>query len=381
MIGYTCAYLRYYYPVEFITAYLNAAANDEDILMGTQLAKQLGINMLSPKFGYSRSAYFCDAENKNIYKGIGSIKNLSEKAADGIVPLYDKKYDDFIDLLFDIKETPTNSRMLDILIKISFFSDYSDINKLLSITQTFDALYSKKSIKKDSPLITTYGESIIREYSQSETETHIDEIDIEAFKAHRGISAIEDCDKFKYVKNEDGSKDKVPNGISFTKLFKKYEVTEEERQRFATKTVYGKFDNINIRGLLKHIFSTLEVKPCSVSEQIAYEKEYLGYIDYINPQLSKRIFVVTELNDKYSPKFNAYCLNNGKVVEMKVRKRRKPKDPKVKTSFYEKPFKDSDIIYLKSWGQEPKMKKVDDHWETDYSTMVNWMYDYDIVHL
>lgn len=33
MIGYTCAYMRYYYPHEFIAAYLNNANNEDDIKM------------------------------------------------------------------------------------------------------------------------------------------------------------------------------------------------------------------------------------------------------------------------------------------------------------------------------------------------------------
>ena len=34
MIGYVCAYLRYYYPKEFITSYLNNANNEDDITEG-----------------------------------------------------------------------------------------------------------------------------------------------------------------------------------------------------------------------------------------------------------------------------------------------------------------------------------------------------------
>ncbi|MDD5021851.1 MAG: PHP domain-containing protein, partial [Endomicrobiaceae bacterium] len=38
MIGYLCAYLRYYHPYEFITAYLNNANGEEDIRNGSDLA-------------------------------------------------------------------------------------------------------------------------------------------------------------------------------------------------------------------------------------------------------------------------------------------------------------------------------------------------------
>lgn len=386
MIGYTCAYLRYYYPVEFITAYLNAAANDDDIIMGTELSKEFGINMISPKYGYSRSKYYCDAKNKNIYKGIESIKNMSEKAADSIVPLYNNHYDDFIDLLFDLKNTPTNTRMLDILIKIDFFDQFGEVNKLLWIAKMFDKLYGKKSIKKDNIENIGISEDLIREYSEAETPTHIDEIDYESYLRVAGIEDIEtelsDCIKYKYIKEKDGSKTKVPNGYSFTKIFKKYDLSEEDKQKYATKIVYGKYDGINVRGLLKHLFSITDIKPCPLRVKLQDQEELLGYIEYKDDSLDMRYFMVTKLDTKYSPKFVAYCINNGKTCEFRVKNKTYPKGNKrIKSTFAEKPFNNGDILYLKDWGQEPKNKKTENGWEKDYSVMYYWLYDYDITDL
>ena len=118
-------------------------------------------------------------------------------------------------------------------------------------------------------------------------------------------------------------------------MYKKFDVTEEEKKEFAIKTVYGKFDGIHTRQLLKYLLSIYKCPPCSTSQKIRYEQEFLGYIDYKNPELDKRYFIVTQLDTKYSPKFVAYCLNNGSTVEMRVRKKRNPKNrnDKCKTSF------------------------------------------------
>ena len=89
MIGYTCAYLRYYYPKEFITAYLNNANNEDDISMGTELANQLNIPIHSIKFRYSLSEYACD--DTGIYKGIESIKFCNSKIADELYALRHNK--------------------------------------------------------------------------------------------------------------------------------------------------------------------------------------------------------------------------------------------------------------------------------------------------
>ena len=41
MIGYLCAYLRYYHPFEFITAYLNNANGEDDVKAGKRTGKAL----------------------------------------------------------------------------------------------------------------------------------------------------------------------------------------------------------------------------------------------------------------------------------------------------------------------------------------------------
>ena len=191
------------------------------------------------------------------------------------------------------------------------------------------------------------------------------------------------CCKFRYETNDDGTKVKINNGISYTKLFKVFEVTDEEKERFATKTVYGKYDGIYTRQLLKYWLSHTQYPLVTVEQRIRWQQELLGYVDYINPELDKHYFVVMNLDEKYSPKFTAYCIANGCSVEMRVRKNRNPKNTKDKcrTAFNDLPFSNGDIIYLKSWGEEPKMKKTADGWEKDTSVMIKWMYDYDIANL
>lgn len=153
MIGYMCGYLRYYYPCEFVTAYFNNANNDDDINMGTSLAKELGIIISNIQFGHSLAEYTCDASKKTIYKGIESIKFMNDTVAKELYDLSRKQYynrDNFVLLLKDIKEQTTcNSRQLDILIKLDFFKEFGEINTLLKQVEIFDDLSGKKILKKD----------------------------------------------------------------------------------------------------------------------------------------------------------------------------------------------------------------------------------------
>lgn len=385
------AYLKVNYPLEYYTVCFNNYIGDET--RTNKLTNELpyfGISLQGVEYGHSRSEYAFDKKTNTIYKGLSSIKFINETVPEEIYELSKRHYNDFVDLLYDLKEkTSINSRQLDILIKIDFFKQFGDLNTLLYVTQMFDKLYNKKSIKKDSPLVELLGEELLKEVSITETPTHIDEINIEKFMDYKEVKPenieeeLSDCIKYKYEDGEDGSRLKIPNGYSFKKIFKKYEITDDELKLFATKTVYGKYDGIRTRKLLKHLLENSQYPPCSVEQKIRYEQELLGYVDYKNPELPKNYFVVMNLDTKYSPKFMAYCLNNGNSVEMRVRKKRnlKNKNDKCKVSFTDVPFKNGDILYLKAWGKEPKMKMTDNGWEKDPSTMYNWLYDYDIRHL
>lgn len=147
LIGYMCAYLRYYYPAQFITAFLNYAANDEDIKNGTQLARLKGIKIISPKFRHSTSVYSCD--NNIVYKGTSSIKGLSKTIGDKLYSLKDKSYPTFFDFLLDCKENSIGIADLTILIKLDYFSEFGTIGKLLKYVDIYNELYGKKMIKKD----------------------------------------------------------------------------------------------------------------------------------------------------------------------------------------------------------------------------------------
>lgn len=153
MIGYMCAYLRYYYPHEFITAYLNNAANEDDLSAGCSLAKDYGIRMLPPQFGLSTDEYVFDKEKNVIAMGVSSIKFLNKGAAKQLYSLGKKKYTSFIDLLYEIaNSTGVDARKLDVLIKVGYFSKFGNISTLLGIVEAFD--YFKqgdaKKVKKDS---------------------------------------------------------------------------------------------------------------------------------------------------------------------------------------------------------------------------------------
>lgn len=165
MNGYVCAMLRYYHPLEFITSYLNWNKKDEGIAKGMKLAEAYNIEVKDPTFRYSKGEYYMDKETNSIYKGIESIKNLSNDTGEYLYTLRDNNYDTFVDLLIDIGKN-VNASQIEMLIKLDFFKEFGGSKKLLNMQKYFNGLYDAKIINK-----TKYPHlnNIIKEFSVKET--------------------------------------------------------------------------------------------------------------------------------------------------------------------------------------------------------------------
>lgn len=274
MIGYMCAYLRYYYPVEFISAYLNNANNDADIVNGTALAKQLGISIHNPQFRHSKDVYIPDSKNRAIYKGIASIKYLNTEVAQKMYEMRDTEFSTFIDFL---AVNPCDTRQTEILIKLGFFREFGKSKKLLEIFKLYIAYGTKKQISKDK---TSLPEETVLKYAT------------------------------------------------------------------ATSKLYKVF---NMNGLLSEMCSTIEDKSISLSEIIAAEIEYLGYIQTTIPSLNDNYYAIVDINDKYANRVvKLYRLNNGDMITVKIKGK----------VFVDNPVKKNDIIKTLDISEEPKWGKT-----------------------
>ena len=274
MIGYMCAYFRHYYPVEFISAYLNNANNDADIVNGTALAKQLGISIHNPQFRHSKDVYIPDSKNRAIYKGIASIKYLNTEVAQKMYEMRDTEFPTFIDFL---AVNPCDTRQTEILIKLGFFREFGKSKKLLEIFKLYIAYGTKKQISKDKIIL-----------------------------------------------------------------------PEETVLKYATATakLYKVFD---MNGLLSEMCSTIEDKSISLSEIIAAEIEYLGYIQTTIPSLNDNYYAIVDINDKYANRVvKLYRLNNGDMITVKIKGK----------VFVDNPVKKNDIIKTLDISEEPKWGKT-----------------------
>ncbi len=207
MNGYKCARLRYYYPLEFTTAYLNNAENSEDLANGMEMASVKNIKILPPQFRYSKGGYYPNKETNSIYKGIGSIKFCNSQIGEELYLLRDNNYNSFLDLLYDLhNKTSLDSRQIDILIKLNFFNEFGKSQYLLDIVKVFDNFNSIKQIKKDKmdELGLTYEQA--KKYCNKETE--------KMFKDINNKSLMNDV--ISHLKNKDITlKEKIKTELEF----------------------------------------------------------------------------------------------------------------------------------------------------------------------
>ena len=192
MVSYLCAYMRYYHTKEFICAYLNCANGDTDIQSGTALAKERGIHIENPKFRKSRNEFIPDEKEPIIYKGVVSIKDMGKNNGDELYALRDNHYDSFIDLLKDIREkTTVNSKQLDILIKLDFFSEFGDIRKLLKTVEIYNLLAGKKQMSKAKIIELELPLELFLAHGK-ETKSLVKELDIDAIMNELISEAVKD---------------------------------------------------------------------------------------------------------------------------------------------------------------------------------------------
>ena len=178
-LGYAVGYLRCYYKLETITTALNIYKEDSDkCLEILQYARNHNIELRPIKFGKSGAEYTMSKSENCIYKGIESIKFCNAKIADELLELSKNKYNDFIDLLKDIKEkTSLNSRQLTILVGLNFFEEFGKNKYLLNVIDIYDNLANAKIIAKSKIDSLGLSDYLMAKYAGKETKSQYREID------------------------------------------------------------------------------------------------------------------------------------------------------------------------------------------------------------
>jgi DNA polymerase III alpha subunit len=149
----TLAWQKAHYPYEFYKVTLQRYTDKGDKNKVTKLKKEmsnLGITLKPIKFGDDNRQFSISKDKSYISQTMASIKDMEKVAPMKLYELSNKHhYDNFLQLLFDIETKKVcNSKSLDILIKLDYFSDFGDINYLLNVVKLYNKYIGKNDFGK-----------------------------------------------------------------------------------------------------------------------------------------------------------------------------------------------------------------------------------------
>lgn len=122
VVAYQTAWLKCYYPVEFMAALLNSfLGNTEKIAQYVSEAKKMNIEVLAPDINESELKF--SVKNKKIRFGLVAVKNVGENAVNGIIDERNKngRFASFADFCSRVAHLDVNKRCVESLIKSGAF--------------------------------------------------------------------------------------------------------------------------------------------------------------------------------------------------------------------------------------------------------------------
>ena len=151
VVSYRTAYLKRYYPEEFMAATLNSfLGNLDKVPEYIDECKRLKIEILKPNINESFTEFTVD--NKKIRFGLGSVKNVGIAAVNAIVNEREKngKFRNFSDFCERIQNETVNKKCIESLIKAGAFDELGQNRNtlLVSYERILDTINNrtKKSI-------------------------------------------------------------------------------------------------------------------------------------------------------------------------------------------------------------------------------------------
>ena len=152
VLSYQTAYLKAYYPAEFMAAMLNSyLGNLDKVPIYIDECKSLNIDILKPDINISSLKFTVDRENNekgNIRFGLGSIKNVGIAPVEAIVKEREEngKFKDFTDFCERIEEKGVNKKCIESLIKSGAFDSFEQNRSTLlaSFEAIIDTIQSTK---------------------------------------------------------------------------------------------------------------------------------------------------------------------------------------------------------------------------------------------
>lgn len=142
-------------------------------------------------------------------------------------------------------------------------------------------------------------------------------------------------------------------------VIEKYAASQTEKQY--------RFEPEGMSALLSELCDRIPDETLPILTQIEAQKEYLGYIDLVDPTKPTKA-VILDVNTKYTPKISLYRLYDGQTISVKLKKK----------DYENNPVASGMIIDYRTTKKVGWKRDENEQWVQDYSREDIWLTSYTI---
>lgn len=127
-------------------------------------------------------------------------------------------------------------------------------------------------------------------------------------------------------------------------------LTETLMLKYSAKETASQYSGINNMGLIQALASKVPHKSMGIINQVKFEKEYLNYVTYANPDINEEYYIITDYEERKTigkPRLTLHNLATGNEINTKVKRAK---------YFKENPFGLYSVIRTKGCDYEFKVR-------------------------
>lgn len=172
------------------------------------------------------------------------------------------------------------------------------------------------------------------------------------------LNFFSDFGKNKYLLDVVDIYDKFANSkVIAKKKMEELGVSDYLMQKYAGKDTKSQWRQIDNQGLINELCNRLENKSLDIVSQVRAEMDYLGYVNYVNPNMAKDYYIVVcfvTYKNPCTPNLVLRRICDGEEVHGRI------KQSKV---FKESPFGMYSILKIEGFTYDFKSKKINGEWQ------------------
>jgi DNA polymerase-3 subunit alpha len=130
LVAYQTAYLKAYYPGEYMSAVLNHSGSIDKVTFHMEECKRMGLKVLGPDINESLKGFAVNAKGE-IRFGLGGLKGVGEAAIESIIEERKKNgfYTDIFDFIKRVNQRTVNKKSIESLANSGAFDCFKDVHR------------------------------------------------------------------------------------------------------------------------------------------------------------------------------------------------------------------------------------------------------------